>query len=85
MNLIGSLEGAGVNNELKLNDGALVVNKTSSQATQVFSTIASAFSMGPKAKRIISFSGDGEAELTQVIILQKQDGWVQFQRVGEFR
>ncbi len=90
MKIVGAWENASTTSKISAYGGdGLVVDYTSSIAKGVFSDIAANFSTEKSTttgKVAIKFSGDtGSDPLTTYKQANLQDGWVQFERLGEFR
>jgi len=82
--LYGSLEMGG-GGTLRFNT-SVSVSGTSAEALNVFQDIADKFSTGNKATAVIRFSGDYDQTTMSVVTqIKLKDGWVQFERLGEFR
>jgi hypothetical protein len=81
--VVGALENAG-RVKIQLNSGELAVDKTALAAQTVFEEIAKTFSKDP-TKKIIRFGKDPVSGPAVIVDQVLQDGWVQFQQVGQFR
>lgn len=88
----GSLEvgGSGV---VTAQDNAVNITNLSAEAVNVFQDITRTFSLNPdgtgtgsQSDAIIWFNGDKDQTTMSVVTqIKLQDGWVQFERLGEFR
>lgn len=63
--------------------GSLSIEFTSTTASGIFEDIATSFSTG--SDPVLRFNSDGSTDLTAAGSATLQDGWIQFERLGEFR
>jgi len=90
MKIFGAIESANLTGQIQGNNGSLTVDINSSSATVVRDKIVMAFTSAadPNAgptNDIIRFNGDRNVQIKSSQKLGPNDGWVQFQRLGEFR
>lgn len=90
MRIFGAIESASPTGQFQGNDGILTVDINSSSAKTVRNEIVMAFTStanpatGP-TNDIIRFNSDKDRQIKIIQALSTNDGWVQFERIGEFR